>query len=339
MFKKFTVLLMFALLVLMAGSALAAPGNRSNSQGEFEFMGDKWVNELAFRSHFAMHNLRCGQIPHTQMQQHLFDADIAPALESVQAGRDVRSIYALGVDCNKKPNHPHCSGGGGGGGGGGSYPAINIDVHSVVYTCDGFGDVSRKISNQISVLNGAYSNANISFSSAGIDVIEDCECYTMGHGSTAERNCKGRDSWDPNEYLNLYTANLGGGLRGWAVFPTSNLAWNADGVVLLAESLPGGSADPYADGDTGTHEVGHWLGLYHTFQGGCNGNGDYVDDTPAVRSPNYGCPNNVDSCRRQAGVDDVKNFMDYTDDGCMDHFSVGQDDRMHASIATYRSSL
>ncbi|WP_437525669.1 zinc metalloprotease [Sorangium sp. So ce726] len=218
--------------------------------------------------------------------------------------------------------------------------AVEIPVHvHVINKGAGVsnGDVTDgMIAEQIEVLNEAYANTRFSFALASVDRTRNATWYTMSSGSSAERQAKTALRIGGPDHLNLYTANPGGGLLGWATFPSSYAARPTDdGVVLLHSTLPGGNAAPYNEGDTGTHEVGHWLGLFHTFEGGCNKSGDGVADTASERSAAYGCPLNRDSCRG-GGLDPVQNFMDYTDDSCMDGFTAGQTDRMSAHWDTYR---
>lgn len=204
------------------------------------------------------------------------------------------------------------------------------------------GDVpDSQITAQIDVLNAAYAPTGFSFVLETVDRTTNADWFSMDSGSSAELEAKStlrtRGATGGPDHLNIYTARLGGGLLGWATFP-SDYADNPldDGVVILFSSLPGGTAAPYDEGDTATHEVGHWLGLYHTFQGGCAKNGDFVSDTPPERSAAYGCPVGRDSCASKPGLDPISNFMDYTDDACLDRFSVGQITRMSNSWITYR---
>jgi pregnancy-associated plasma protein-A len=193
-------------------------------------------------------------------------------------------------------------------------------------------------------LNGAFTGTPFSFYLTSIDRTENANWYSnCGLGSRNERRMKLKLARDPSNVLNIYscTATNGGQVvAGFAYLPFMFAESSfMHGVVLHPTVLPGGGNPDYGRyGLIGAHEVGHYLGLYHIFQGGC-ADGDFVADTPAQFTAHFGCPVGSDTCPGSAGLDDVRNYMDYTSDICMNHFTPGQVDRMASQSQVYRPSL
>ena len=222
---------------------------------------------------------------------------------------------------------------------------IPVWVH-VINRGAGFdnGDVpDTMIRAQIRVLNESFNgrtggaNSGFAFDLAGVTRTTNATWFAGMNDPDIELEAKTALRRGGPGTLNLYLTDASPYL-GWAYFPSilnSDLA-NLDGVIVDWRSVPGGPFAIYSEGDTGTHEVGHWLALYHTFDGHCGKNGDYVADTAAEQSPAFNCPVGRDTCNGQPGLDPITNFMDYTQDSCMYEFTTGQAERMQAAWAAFR---
>jgi hypothetical protein len=156
----------------------------------------------------------------------------------------------------------------------------------------------------------------------------------------------GADAWPSDRYLNMWVCDLNGGVLGYAQFPGGPN--ETDGVVIAYHAFgnTGTAKPPFNLGRTATHEVGHWLNLYHIWgddtwlpENRCSGS-DNVDDTPNQESENYGRPNFPHiSCGNAPNGDMFVNYMDYTDDASMYMFTHGQIARIEATLTGPRLSL
>ncbi|KAF5013037.1 hypothetical protein FDECE_931 [Fusarium decemcellulare] len=214
---------------------------------------------------------------------------------------------------------------------------ISVDTYFHVVSSSTSKYITQKqLQDQLSYMNDAYAPHDVSFRLVDTSFTVNSN-WAAGNGEVAmKRQLRKGDYGTLNIYF-VDVAKLDGfEALGYCYFPEAGVASGSttfvkDGCVVVAETVPGGSAEPYNLGGTAVHEVGHWFNLFHTFQGGCTGDGDFVSDTPAQRRQTEGCPARIDTCPNQAGDDPIHNYMDYSDDICYEEFTAGQESRIHSA--------
>jgi hypothetical protein len=245
--------------------------------------------------------------------------------------------------------------GGGGGGGGGTDPAgaafnnIPVYVHQMLSSSGAGRVTTQQINDQIAEMNQDYAGQDANaHSGSGTD--QTAKASTGAHFYLAGVNEYKNDTWHKDRQSTTYRAQTRQGgkksLNIWLVdfsyLGIATFPWDygsnpsIDGIRVQWDSLPGGDIAHFNQGKTATHEAGHWLGLYHTFQGGCTSTNDEVADTPAQGSSTSGCPEGRNSCSLP-GLDPIHNYMDYSYDECYDEFTPNQASRIQSMWTAYRS--
>ncbi len=226
--------------------------------------------------------------------------------------------------------------------------AVSVPVVWHVVTDGADGAVTdRQVRDAVRVLNGAFSGSaggatsGFTFWLVGITRTDDAVWYAS-QSAGAEHEMKRALKQGGDNTLNVYSTS-GGAYLGYAYLPeiTDTAQAYLDGILIDWRTMPNVSdvyGDGYAnEGDTLVHEAGHWLNLEHTFFGQCNKSGDFVDDTPPQKFASSGCPEGNDTCPAP-GLDPVHNYMDYSDDSCINQFTAGQVQRMRDAWLLWRAT-
>ena len=222
-------------------------------------------------------------------------------------------------------------------------------VWHVIHWGDEHKLTKKKIESQVDVLNTAYGGRTLTenlaaktsfqFKTKVINYIDNADYVSDCRGRSA--SFRSKYGWRDATVINIFLCPANGYL-GWAYLPWQYQQGSPyQAITIHPETLPGGNMYGLNQGDTLVHEMGHYLGLLHTFgsEGGCSeAEGDLVSDTPLESTPNYGCAPR-DSCPNHEGLDPTDNFMDYTMDKCMFRFTEGQVTRMLDMTEKYRSKL
>jgi PKD repeat protein len=223
----------------------------------------------------------------------------------------------------------------------------NISDAQIFSQIDALNEDFRKILNTNGDGNGA--DTKIEFHLAQLTPEGKCtngivriRSSLTNHQTHQRSMLKDLSYWDNLRYFNIYVVksiNGGSGILGYASFPGGPS--DEDGIVVRHNYFGRTGTAASSLGRTTTHEAGHWLGLYHTFNNGCGldlcADGDYICDTPPAANPNFYCPT-INSCSNDVpDIDDqVENYMDYSNEVCKNIFTVGQKERMDASLHVFR---